>query len=823
MILLLVAVVLAGTPRGAFAHIELPLAVQDTLGGRRDSVVDLSRAPDSVAARRIVRQFPPITVRAPLHDMRSSETVQIVSTREARTLPVSGLTDLIGLKAGVVARAGELHVRGGRSGEVALELDGIRLNEPFRERPMELPLSGLRSADVITGAPDAEFGAALAGVVNALTVNPGDHYEGEAQWQSGGDFSPRFDRGAARVSGPLGLFGLGWMASGEATLDDPWYLSLRSANRTHLLGGSFGWRTDNRMLGLFKLTPVGERKPFALEVLVNRVVERPYDAMWSLDGWTTPAVFPTPAGFGPAYSPTPVSGFDRYRAADHYAMTDDRRLAAVLTVKRETVRDRWSGALGWVHGRRLTSVGGSDDESYLSKDRGPVFGLPDQTINDPFHVYFGDEPYYRREITDALGARADWERFAERGLSVKIGGGASAEHAELREIDASTWGLGIDSLRAFNARAPSAFGYGQLRWRFEGLVLNAGLRADYFTAGAAAEASTYGGRASGSWSTSPRLGVAYPISTRDVFSLAYVRINQPPSRDFLYDSRRRINQLRPLGNPFLATSTVISYQAALKHLFNDVWSAQASVFYRDLFGQIGAREEALPLAAVTMRYENADDGHFQGFELSLLAARDPGARAEIHYTWLDAQGTESGEEGLRYYATTGLRPTPIGDHALDWDQRHTLAFLAAVDLRGGWQLGWTTVAGSGFPWTPAILNQPPADLSQLNSRRLGWGETSAARVQWAAPWLGRRMRFGAEVLNVFDSRHETAATLGGYPNPVINTLYDDYGAFRTLTGRPGGAYWNDKDGDGKPGWIYVRDPRLFAPPRAARLTVGTTW
>ena len=365
--------------------------------------------------------------------------------------------------------------------------------------------------------------------------------------------------------------------------------------------------------------------------------------------------------------------------------------------------------------------------------------------------------------------------------------------------------------------------FGQLRWNFEGLVLNAGVRTEYFTAGDAARSTSFGGPARGTWSTSPRLGVAYPISTRDVFSLAYVRIAEAPARDFLYDSRKFINDLRPLGNPFLAPSTVISYQAALKHLIGGEWAAQAAVFYRDLFGQIGAREENLPNEPVSMRYENADAGHASGFELSLLGARGAGMRAELHYTYLDAQGTQSGEEGLRYYTWTGVRPTPVGEHPLDWDRRHTVTLLASLESRKGWRLGWTTIAGSGFPWTPEPFRQPPANLSEVNTRRFGWSETSSARVQWAGPWGGRRLVFGLDVANVFDNRHEDAATLGGYPNPVINTVYDDYGAWRTLTGRPGGAFWNDANGDGRPGWIPVNDPRLYAPPRALRLTVGTSW
>jgi outer membrane receptor protein involved in Fe transport len=324
------------------------------------------------------------------------------------------------------------------------------------------------------------------------------------------------------------------------------------------------------------------------------------------------------------------------------------------------------------------------------------------------------------------------------------------------------------------------------------------------------------------WSASPRLGLAYPISARDVFSLAYVRIQQDPARDFLYESRTRINNRRPLGNPFLVPSTVVSYQAAVKHLFNEAWAAQTAVFYRDLFGQIGAREYAQPLLPVQMRYENADNGHAVGFELSLLFAREPRTSAELHYTYLDASGTESVEEGLPYAPIGGLRPTPIGEHPYNWDQRHTLAFIASLAGPAGLRFAWSTVAGSGLPWTPAELRTTPPDWSLVNTRRLPWSETSVLRAEWT-PRSGRPLTIGCEVRNVFDTRVELATSVNGYPNPYINSTYDDYAAYRTETGNPGGAYWNDGSGGGQPVWNPVHDPRLFSPSRSVRLSVELGW
>src|SRR5437762_2205884 len=123
-------------------------------------------ARESTAAARIVRRFPPVEVRALLHDLGSTETVHIVPATVLRSFPVDRLADVIQLEPGVVVQGEELHVRGGRAGETAVVLDGVSLNEPLRRRAMEVPLVALRSAELVSGAPEAQFGGTLAGTLN---------------------------------------------------------------------------------------------------------------------------------------------------------------------------------------------------------------------------------------------------------------------------------------------------------------------------------------------------------------------------------------------------------------------------------------------------------------------------------------------------------------------------------------------------------------------------------------------------------------------------------------------------------------------------------
>ena len=54
-----------------------------------------------------------------------------ISAEEVEMLPVEEFEDVIALQAGVVSTNGEIHVRGGRGGEIAYMVDGITVTDPY--------------------------------------------------------------------------------------------------------------------------------------------------------------------------------------------------------------------------------------------------------------------------------------------------------------------------------------------------------------------------------------------------------------------------------------------------------------------------------------------------------------------------------------------------------------------------------------------------------------------------------------------------------------------------------------------------------------------
>ena len=772
---------------------------------------------------RVVREFDPIVVRAPVHDMASSETVHLIPGTVLRALPIDRLTDAVALRAGVVAQGGELHVRGGRAGESELLWDGMVLNEPRRYRPLEVPLLSVRSADLVSGGLDAEYGGTLAGVLDVRTLEPGTRWGSDVQWQSTGGYQTRYDRVGARIDGPLGFVPVGIVASADVSLDNTHLPALRTNGRQEILGGSFGWRADNRVLGLVKLATTGSGPRVAVQALANRIVDEPYDPMWSWDGYFGFCVDGDSCNVPVGVHNGPAPGYSHYNAADHKTMTDTRSLATLGTITIPSGASTLTRlAFGWLGSRAVTSLNGLDDASYITAENRPFWGSAESKVTEPFYVYVGDEPFFERSTSQTYSFRGDVQRTFSPGTFLKGGLGADYDDVSLWQMDAQDQGLiamGIDSLRQYHEYAPGGFAYAEGRWRFQGLILNGGLRLQYFTARPPGSNDRDGEPLHGFWSLAPRFGFSYPISVRDAFSLAYVRMDQDPARDYLYDNRFQILNRRPFGNLLLEPSTVISYQAALKHVFDERWSLQLSLFYRDLFGLVGTRNGSPYPRAIQLQYASADEGHAMGFEVTALRAVTESSRFDLSYTWMTARGTQSREEGVPYGTVLGDRAFPLGEHPLDWDQRHSVVLSILMQRSRWWSLGWSTIVGSPLPWTPRPRREFETEQADINSARLGWSEFSSLSARLKVPYA-RMVTLGFDVRNVFDWRGEVGTTVNGYPHPYINTLYDDYSAYRAETGLGGGAYWEDADGDGLPGWVPVHDARLLSAPRTLRFSLG---
>ena len=87
---------------------------------------------------------------------------------------------MIGLQSGIIVDDnGALHVRGGRSNEISYTLNGIALNDPYNNQSsIGVAVNALQEVSISTGTFNAEYGNALSGIVNYITKEGNQNYNG---------------------------------------------------------------------------------------------------------------------------------------------------------------------------------------------------------------------------------------------------------------------------------------------------------------------------------------------------------------------------------------------------------------------------------------------------------------------------------------------------------------------------------------------------------------------------------------------------------------------------------------------------------------------
>jgi hypothetical protein len=252
-------------------------------------------------------------------------------------------------------------------------------------------------------------------------------------------------------------------------------------------------------------------------------------------------------------------------------------------------------------------------------------------------------------------------------------------------------------------------------------------------------------------------------------------------------------------------------------------SGQFSVFFKDIYGLITSRQDRDAFGNLINVYFNGDYASSRGFEASVTKSFSHKFSAEVNYTYSLATGVASDPNQALQFSQGGRLYLPISERALNWDQRHTLTLQTVVRDPGKWGFRTLWTYGLGFPFTPAFRNDRKPDPALENSRRL----PSEARLtidgdKFYKIW-GQNVTLFFDARNVLDAKNIASLSQNLFPNPFVNTAGDDYTIYYTETGRAGGAYLQDINGDNQPDWIPVQDPRVFEEGRNVRMGVSVTF
>jgi outer membrane receptor for ferrienterochelin and colicin len=790
---------------------------------------------DFTLSGRVV-QVPGVEVRPSLQSRisKKAEARQVVTAEDLHSLPVQNLMEAIALKAGVVNQGGALHFRGGRADEVLTIVNGIPSRNPLSAEGVDLGLLAVSTTDEVMGGLDAQYGNALSGVINLTTREGDDHLKGEVRYftdrygESDKAFN-NYERLSLGVGGPFLFRKTNYFISMEGTFTDTFLKNVSEQKEHRLLDFiRLGNRQSNQTKISTKLTyKVTPNAKLNTELILNRSSRSQFHNRWNRKGFvqvTYDSTAPTDGTIATRYGTWAYYQVDPSflpsNTAQHLPVTDEDYSSLALTW-RQTL------APGTIYNLRASRQEWQTTEDVLGRQvweyqQSPAnYYDPLNRIEGPYYVTNGDFPHYDRRNTVTYTVNGD---LVKKAGAHDLMAGLDMSYNSLSYLDtdypnllgpSGAYGSNRDDFEYYN---PEGSAFVQDRWEYEGMVLNAGIRYDAFSIGDQIPSAEVTHRVKTQWS--PRVGIAYPISDRDVMSFHYGRLFQVPERLNIYQGRNISAQVR--GNPNLEPQTTISYQLGLQHLFSKEIYGQFGVYFKDIFGLLTTVPRQDPGFAETVEtYENGDYASSRGFEFTVVKKHSHGFSGELNYTYSNSSGTAS--DPNRALANSGnLRDQykPTSEQPLDWDQRHSFSAALHLGDESDWAASFIYQFGTGTPYTPLQRQQRRQDPALENSRRLPSTSTLSCQAERFFRVWGQRVTFYLQGTNLLDTKDIAVLQPRLWPdNPAVNS--HSYQVYYTETGRAGGAFLvPDQNGDGREDWYPVNDPRVFQPGRVLRTGLG---
>lgn len=238
-------------------------------------------------------------------------------------------------------------------------------------------------------------------------------------------------------------------------------------------------------------------------------------------------------------------------------------------------------------------------------------------------------------------------------------------------------------------------GYLQDKVEYNDLIINAGVRYDYFDTDDrefidATNPKFINGdlfnldpatvkKKDPFHAVSPRLGISFPVTDRTVFHLQYGKFIQAPQLNNIYIGSPLLS-LYVSGRNFIPSPVGLGldperttqYEIGFTEQITNFAAFDATGFYKDIKGQIQVGRITTQSGALAKSYDILQNGDFattKGLEFTLTLRRVNRLQARVGYTLQDAAGTGSNTTSAISSIENGtLRPTIISP--LTFNQAH---------------------------------------------------------------------------------------------------------------------------------------------------------
>ena len=281
----------------------------------------------------------------------------------------------------------------------------------------------------------------------------------------------------------------------------------------------------------------------------------------------------------------------------------------------------------------------------------------------------------------------------------------------------------------YKAKPLEFSGYFQDKMEFDDMVINLGLRYDYFDPKRNYPSdyrnpaddinhpdTVYYTIADSKFQWSPRFGLAYQVGDEAILHFSYGHFFQmPPLYAMLSNYDRLIAtqsfQSAIMGNPQLNAEKTITYEVGLWQKLNRLMSLEVNVYYRDIYELLSTKVITTYNTIKYGYYTNKDYGNVRGVELKYELRSGP-ISVFTNYTLQYTRG--NADNPAQSYSREGNNQDPVSKLIpMSWDQRHTFNTTFGYNT-SSYGVSLTGYFNSGTPYTfsPSSVN-PLAAINLL--------------------------------------------------------------------------------------------------------------
>ena len=760
----------------------------------KTTTVDATLVEETIEGQEIV-----VTAERPIVEKDRTTTTSVITASQLQDLPLVSLNEAINKQAGVV----DGHFRGGRIGEVSYLVNGVPINNAFNNSAsFDVEQNMVSSLEVISGVFNAEYGQALSGVVNIVTKGVSDTWTGNFLGYAGRIVSGRELEFVTRNTDQTFFLSADDFANETFTyteaapvIGDQDYqlsfggpilkdrLSIQNTLRYvtfdgHLIGRDLFRPSDiqssnisagaSRDAWLIQSSGNGEFESLNRQdrLSLNSSIVYEFTSRLKLD-YNLFYQYGDGRNYNHGYKYNP-SGLNNYYFSNQ---------THILGL-RYTMGDNAFANLSY-------SFFNDQSESYLYDDvtaQGDLderYVAPSQSSQQGAYSFAmgGNELFSSEEITQSHTIVADYTNQLNNIVLWKSG-----VSARFHGLNNESYGISVNpaTQQAFRSSDPSAnnslevnpweaAAYSQVKLEFENLIVNAGLRFDYFEPDyvVPVDLSQFNEEeildqetgmmisnrkdADPTFQISPRLGVAFPISETGVMRFSAGLFFQTPQLNLLYTNnefdRPQGAGAYTIGNANLEPERTLHFEVGLQQGLTESMGMDLTVFSKDIRELSGQTAVRGSIGVPVGRLENIDYGTVKGITLSLFERGRGQFSWTIDYTLQFASGSASNPaERFNRFVTNSEEIISI--NRLNWDRRNVLNNSVTWNSNFGLTLSAINSLQSGSPYTSERNNI--TSLTPNNEDTPTWFN-SDLRAYYKPPRLKPDIEFFLQVNNVFDT------------------------------------------------------------------------